>query len=222
VSKNLIGYGTSGFGFLLNYQVKWQIDAHETRHILDVLQALEPDYSSINVNIFDNYLSNCDEVINKYGVCDGQYIVIHATSQDANKDIPENVLAKTVKYIMDNTTCFIIFVGLANEVSYINDSITFNHERMVITNGIAKFFEVYCLLSKAKAFVGVDSSIAHLSSSLKTPKIIVWHSQNILNQWKPLGDNVYIIDNVNSSNVIIDQLIAIIENDLSNSLSFLY
>lgn len=206
VSRNLIGYGTSGFGFLLNKKIGWQVDCHETQHILNILQVIEPCYSQINLAIFDNYLLDCTLLINKY-LAGCAYVVIHATSQDSKKNIPVQLLSEAITYILDNTKLYIVFVGSASETSYIKENIILQDmARIIIANGQTDLFDVYCLMSKAQILIGIDSSIAHLSSGLLLPKIIVWHHQNILEQWQPLGENFHIIEDLSTSDIIVKKL----------------
>ena len=207
VSDDIIAYGTSGFGFLVNKRVNWCENVHETTHVLDILRAIEPNYSTIRLDIFNNYLVNTGTVLNKLKLSNKDFVVIHATSQDAKKNIPPDILRYTIDYFIKNTNLNLVFVGAKHEIEYCRDCVIQpQNERIFFTNGLINFFEIFSLMNGAKFFVGIDSSIAHLVSSLDLPKIITWHSQNILSQWIPLGNNVYIIDNLDKNNVIIDKL----------------
>jgi ADP-heptose:LPS heptosyltransferase len=213
VANNAIGYGTSGFGFLLNKQIIWQTNVHETVHIMDILQVLMPEYNSINLSVFDNLMSN--KAVEKYLLADKPYIVFHATSQNDKKNIPKSVLRATIEFLLANSRHQIIFVGLANEVNYIANCFN-KSERIIVTNGEIGMFEIMGLILHAKLFIGIDSSIAHLISSINTPKIILWHNLNSGIQWAPLGDNLHIIHKSMteySDNVIINKIASILHNE---------
>lgn len=195
-----IGYGTAGFGFLLNHKVEWQPLAHETVHLLDILRVIEPQYKAINLHAFDNKLETWVEnvdVLVKYQLSKGEYVVIHATSQNNQKNIPPSILKYTVDYLLNNSLLTIIMVGAAgDEYKYVENCLleSVNKSRIVFTNGQIGLFAVRDLVKYAKFFVGIDSSIAHLASALKLPKIILWHRLNLLSQWHPLGDDFFIIE----------------------------
>ncbi len=193
VATNYIGYGTSGFGFLLNKRVEWLANTHETNHILSILQVLEPSYNSINVDVFDVMGNN--NLFNKFGLIKQQYIIIHPTSQNVQKNIPQAMLNCTLKYLLENSSLKVVFVGVINEISYVRECLdNIDLSRVIITNGEIGLFDVRFLVANAVLLIGIDSSIAHLSSALKLPKIILWHRLNSFTQWKPLGDNFIIIN----------------------------
>lgn len=193
VANNSIGYGTSGFGFLLNKRVEWLANTHETNHILSILQVLEPSYNSINVDVFDVMGNN--NLFNKFGLIKQQYIIIHPTSQNVQKNIPQAMLNCTLKYLLENSSLKVVFVGVINEISYVRECLdNIDLSRVIITNGEIGLFDVRFLVANAVLLIGIDSSIAHLSSALKLPKIILWHRLNSFTQWKPLGDNFIIIN----------------------------
>ena len=202
-AHNAIGYGTSGFGFLLNKKVDWIEDVHETQHLLKVLQVLEPQYDSINISAFAKLISK--NILDKYSLLDRSYIVIHATSQNSLKNIPKDMLRSTIDFLLTTSSAPLVFVGVDNEIDYIRDCFNEN-ERIIISNGKISMFEVMGLASKAKLFIGIDSSIAHLSSPLKLPKVILWHQLNSFSQWAPLGDNFHIVFNDQFDDTIVDKL----------------
>ncbi|MBP9741839.1 MAG: glycosyltransferase family 9 protein [Burkholderiales bacterium] len=232
VAINQIGYATSGFGFLLNKCVKWQPYAHETTHLLDILRLIEPQYNYINLRVFDYCLVN-NEILNKYNLVNQKYIVIHPTSQNDKKNIPQHMLKYTIDYLLNNTDWIIVIVGTETERSYVEMSLQITqlvttkslidknnkaeklNSRLIFTNGQISLFDVRCMVSSAKFFIGVDSSIAHLVSSLKLPKIILWHSLNLLIQWRPLGDNFIIIE----PNSLTHNSIELVSNNDSNNAS---
>lgn len=198
VAKYQIGYTTSGFGFLLNHKLKWEIGVHESVHLLNLLQLIYPKYNTINLNCYINYLAATPILQDKYNLSDKKYILFHATSQNPAKNIPQHILKYTVNYLLTHTTESIVFVGVANEESYIRQSLQcisnqYMYRFKFIFN--ESFFNVYSQIAGAKLFIGVDSSLAHMSSSLDIPKIIFWHRLNLQSQWQPLGNNFYILNN---------------------------
>lgn len=203
VAINYIGYGTAGFGFLLNKRVEWLANTHETNHILSVLQVLEPSYNSINLDVLNAIANN--NLFNKFGLIKQQYIVIHPTSQNAQKNIPQAMLNCTLKYLLENSSLNVVFVGVIDEISYVLECLdSIDLSRVIITNGEIGLFDVRFLVANAVLFIGIDSSIAHLSSALKLPKIILWHQLNSFTQWKPLGDNFIIINEWSNSLVLVN------------------
>lgn len=210
-AKNLVGYGTAGFGFLLNRKLTWQAGAHEANHLGDILRVLNPDYQQIDLTVFNPYLDQ--RVIDQYNLVQGEYIVIHATSQDSAKNIPKNVLSNTIQYLLKMSSLKIVFVGVVAEKAYIEDCLHDIREdaRIKVINGRNTFFEVGSLINFAKFFIGIDSSLAHLASSFNLPKIIVWHSQNLISQWRPLGDKFYILEDLSGSTDSKDNVLGLIE-----------
>lgn len=192
-SNCYVGYGTSGFGFLLNKCIKWETDVHETVHLLNVLRVIQPNYNSLNVNVYDKLIYG--NIKKQFYLQNDAYVVIHATSQNSMKNIPKYILKSIITYILEQTNFNIVFVGSKTEIFYIQEFSKLSN-RIVISNGQIGFFDIKGLVYDSKFFIGIDSSIAHLLSSCKIPKIILWHYLNSKVQWKPLGDDYYFIDNV--------------------------
>lgn len=205
VAKYSIGYPTSGFGFLLNKVVPWRDNVHETQHLLDILNVLEANYGGINLNVFDNITASESLLINN-SLITGEYVVVHATSQDARKNIPSYILSRLLSYIDHNSKLKIVFVGAKNEIGYIVNSFPENFTNYVITNGKIAFWDLRILIANAKLFIGVDSSIAHFLANVNVPKIILWHNLNSLEQWSPLGSNFTIIRDNNLKDELLTTL----------------
>lgn len=198
VAKYLVGYKTSGFGFLLSHSLNWEVGVHESIHILNVLQVILPVYSTINLNCYNNYLLPEKLFLDKFDLQNKKYVLIHATSQNPAKNIPLPVLKYTINYLLTNFLDPIVFVGVIGEEYYIRECISeslLKYETRFRFVFSETFFNVYNLIARAKLFIGIDSSLAHISGSLNLPKIIFWHTLNIYSQWRPLGTNFYILNN---------------------------
>lgn len=212
IADRQIGYPTSGFGFLLSNVIEWKTGLHETKHYLQLLKVIDPQYNSINLNVFAKYQTVPRQILDKYKLLQNNYIVVHATSQNAAKNIPPNVLSATVNYLIAKRQ-IVVFVGTIEEKSYISDNLNsvLDQKLVVYTYGDLSLFDVDNLIATAKLFIGIDSSIAHLASRHNLPKIVLWHRLNILTQWQPLGLNYYIIKVEGKSspldnNIVVEQI----------------
>lgn len=209
VAKYQVGYPTSGFGFLLNHKLDWKVGQHESQHLMNLLHIIQPNYKLIALSCYTNYITR--SVLKRHKLDEKSYVIIHATSQNAAKNIPVSVLKATIDYFLNHAGLYVVFVGVKGEDTYVKECLNdlrTKHLPRVKLIFTESFFHVYSLIAYAKLFIGVDSSLAHISSGLSLPKIIYWHKLNLFNQWHPLGSNFYVLNNVEEGAMVNDTIIA--------------
>lgn len=198
VARYQIGFGTAGFGFLLDHVIKWEEGIHESQQYLKLINLFHNGYNYIDFKVF-SFLNN-KFACNTLNINSKNYIVIHATSMDNRKNIYKNILQDVINIVKLKTK--IIFTGLPNEINYLKDNEIYEDSNIIFSHGKIDFLNLRNLIKDAKFFIGIDSSIAHLIADINICKFIFWHNVNDVRQWRPLGINYQIIkmDSYNKEN----------------------
>lgn len=192
-SGYIIGYGTTGLGWLLDKEVeyRWDENLHEVEHNLDLLRSLNISISDYLPCLTPKAYPIFSDLRNAF--FDSSFLVgIHPFSGNAakNRDIGfwENLLIylqERYKYLEP------VFFMIGSEREKSNLEILCKQaKRAINTGGMFDLSQLKYFLSKLNLFVGVDSGIAHISAAVGAPTVAFMSLINNWKKWHPLGRNV--------------------------------
>jgi heptosyltransferase-3 len=138
----------------------------------------------------------------------GKRIVVHPGSGGIAKNHPIDfwmTMLQAFKYrLSPGRSAFVLLLGPAEEsfLSFYRQrfcddgtEIIFSPEREILTE----------LLRSAPLYLGHDSGITHLAAMLGTPTIALFRSSRV-DQWRPLGPRVKVMEEKESSLVLIEEV----------------
>lgn len=109
-----------------------------------------------------------DEIV-RFG---SRFIVIHMRKYGwPNRNFPEKFWAKVVKRMLDETPYDIFQIGSPNEIAFsgnprLHDTRNFN----------LSIHDIKVLISRANAFIGIDTGTLHIAACTKTPIVSIFTS----------------------------------------------
>ncbi len=184
--KYRAGFGTAGFGFLLQKQAKWTPNVHETQHYLELLKAININIKPLNdEKYFDYLLKKRSKLVSSAKKGYGKYIVVHPCSADKNKNWQQNKWREFAKAFPNRS---ILFVGSKKEKIYIGE-ITQGLNNSINLAGETNISELAGILKNASLVAGVESFVCHLAAALGTPCIIIASGIADISQWMPLKNS---------------------------------
>jgi heptosyltransferase-1 len=194
--KNIYGYPTVGFGFVLSKKTEW-IEKHETEHMLDVLRSYYddiPDYKSllpINIKYLVKEVKN-NLLFEKFNIKTYDYLVFHIVSRDKRKMI--NIKRWLDLYNYSSKKYNIVFTGNLNERKYISEYF-YEDEKTKILAGELSIGELITLTENSKFIITIDSFIGQVVSLMNLPSIVIFSGGVNSKIFGPIGDKCIILRN---------------------------
>jgi ADP-heptose:LPS heptosyltransferase len=138
----------------------------------------------------------------------GKRIVFHPGSGGITKNHPTDfwmTMPQAFKYRLSlGRSPFVLLLGPAEEsfLSFYRQRFRDDGTEIIFSPGKETLVQ---LLRSASLYVGHDSGITHLAAMLGTPTIALFKSSRV-DQWRPLGPRVKVMEEKESSLVLIEEV----------------
>jgi heptosyltransferase-2 len=119
-------------------------------------------------------------------------VALHPGSGSETKNWPEGKWADLVEYLVNQTTCDLLFVGGEAEGERLQKlAAALPPARVRIAQGLP-LPDLALLLQQCRLFLGHDSGISHLAAALDVPSLILW-GPTVEEVWRPNGRRARIL-----------------------------
>ena len=192
--KYRIGLSRTGFGFLLNNQINYQIGQHEIKRNLTTL--MESGINLLNVSEIPKLYPRKEDVqlqnhIRKKLGIHRPFIVVHAISSALSKRWPVSNWQQLVNFLPKQMD--IVMVGTEEEKSEIKEIQKGCNREVFSTAGLLNLKALSAFLKESRLFIGVDSGPAHIAAAVGAPVVSLYSGTNEVRQWGPKGEKVVTI-----------------------------
>jgi ADP-heptose:LPS heptosyltransferase len=193
-----IGYGITGGGFLLDRELHYRREAHESQHSLDILRVLgiRRDYLLPSLFFSAEEEARVDHLVAQAG--DRLPVGVQLDAGTAAKRWPESNRAAFLDAAFESLPgARFIFFGRDPVIRGWLDGRLRKHDPASAENLMGKTSarELVVRLKACRLFVGPDSGPSHLAAALNIPTLILYSGTNIFEKWKPLAENADILRN---------------------------
>jgi ADP-heptose:LPS heptosyltransferase len=189
-SKYIIGYGTAGFGPVLNIEVGYVEDRHEIEQYLAVLKPLgiNAELSGLSYKL---YCTEKDEdivnnTIKKYALKD--FVIIHPGSGAADRMLPNKYWADLIEKLPAQ---HIVICGTKNEIRIFDEIKRLCGKNIIDLIDCFTVQQLYLFYKRADLIYCLESLSSHIAA-MTGNKVIAFYTCDPL-KWKPLGGDVRII-----------------------------
>jgi ADP-heptose:LPS heptosyltransferase len=187
-SKFSVGFATSGFSPLLDFEVDFIDNKHEVEYFLDILKVLEinKEIEEVKSEIYSTKEDRffVDKIIKQYNL--DEFIIIHPGSGDKQK-MKDN---KFWQALISKRGERIVFCGAENEKYLIKEVNTRDSIDLMGKFSISQLMEFY---KKAIFIYTVDSLAGHIASMTDTNTVSFYSEFTDTRRWKPIGKNVKVV-----------------------------
>lgn len=196
--KYIVGYGTGGFGFLLDKEVPYRTGIHEVLHIAGLIRSIGIDASDEEMYPSYKISATAEEqagyILESKGINPKEsFILIHPGTADRKKEWNIQGWRAIVKSLKPYGVK-IVFCGGPSDVHTIRAILSDkNQDGVIDISGVLPIEAFAGVLKRASLVIGLDSFPCHLASAVGTPTLVLWSGINDPIQWKPLGNNVKIV-----------------------------
>lgn len=174
-AKYLAGYSLSGFGWMLDWEMQYPKDAHETEVRLNIAKKLGAYTKNLKPNFF---LSDRDKdairiFLNKNSVNDNDFkAVLHITGTWAPRLWPVESFAEIAKKLQKKFNAKIFLIIAPGEEKFFEEFSKFFCQ--AISTIELTIPEKAALIKESDLFLGNDSGPAHIARSVKTPLVAIY------------------------------------------------
>ncbi len=196
--RYIVGYGTGGFGFLLDREVQYRAGRHEVIHITDLIK-------SVGVDVIDEEArpiyeipvpaaQQAERLLRSKGMGPEEpFIAIHPGTADKKKEwnIPG---WQTVIACLKERHAKVVFCGGPDDTNTIKSILSgVTGDGAIDLSGTLPIEVLGAVFKRASLVIGLDSFPAHLAAAVRTPVLVLWSGINDAAQWRPYGTNVRIV-----------------------------
>ncbi len=193
--RYIVGYGTGGFGFLLDREVQYRAGRHEVVHIADLIKSVGVDVVDEEVRpiyeISEHAAQQAFRMLNSKGMGPKEpFIAIHPGTADKKKEW--NVLGwQTIIARLKKGHVKVVFCGGPDDTHAIKSILySVTGDGVIDISGPLPVEVLGAVFKKASLVIGLDSFPAHLAAAVGTPTVVLWSGINDPAQWRPYGTNV--------------------------------
>lgn len=186
-----VGYSTKNW--FLRKAITHQIPSQGLRHTveanLDPLRALNIPIVNKKVEIFCS--ADDDKVISKKLNEIDDFVHIHPVSRWLFKCIADNTMAKIIDYCELNIGIKVVLTASSDnfEIEKVKKIISLTKSKPINLAGKLSLKETVALNKKSKLFIGVDTSIMHVSASNNIPVLAFFGPSGAFN-WGPWDNSL--------------------------------
>ncbi len=194
-ARDRIGFEKEEVGeFLYTRRIGYDRAAHEAERFKKVIFSLGGSVDAWKPCI---YLTDEEKATGEKFIrasSSGGYVVVHPGSGSPWKIWPKERFAEIIRLTLEEYPFDVILLGGKDEKD-IGDYITsaVHNERLKNSAGQWSLRESYFVISRAKAFLGNDSSLAHFAGALDIPSVDLMNAAANTNRWRALGTNTIVI-----------------------------
>ncbi len=186
-AKNIVGYGSTGGGFLLDINVPWEKDIPAIDKNLKLLAAIggktKTDVPHLKFSSQDNSSSNSNDKFR---------LVIHPDAGTAAKKWPVDYFVELIKKLLINDLVQIDLIGLDKELGQVIEKRVGGSLQNYM--GKTTFLELCELLIRSDGLLSNDSGPAHLMAALGKPVWVLWSGTAPSQVWAPRGSFVHLFE----------------------------
>ncbi|MCP4363828.1 MAG: glycosyltransferase family 9 protein [Planctomycetes bacterium] len=193
-----VGYGTGGFGFLLDKEVPYRTGVHEVLHIADLLKSVGVDVVDEEVRpiyeVSEHAAQQAERLLHSKGMGPKEpFIAIHPGTADKKKEW--NTLGwQTVIARLKERHAKVVFCGGPDDTHTIKSILySVTGDGVIDIYGPLPVEVLGAVFKRASLVIGLDSFPAHLAAAVCTPTVVLWSGINDPTQWRPYGTNVRIV-----------------------------
>ena len=186
-----IGYSNKTWLFrrALTHKMPKQYLRHTIEASLDPLRALKIPIIDKNVEIF--WSLKDDKIINKELTQIDNFIHIHPVSRWLFKCISDSTMAQIIDYCEFDLGIKVVLTASDDyfEIQKVNNILSQTSSDPLNLSGKLSLKQTAALNSKAKLFIGVDTSIMHISASNNIP-VLAFFGPSGACHWGPWDNNL--------------------------------
>ncbi len=165
---------------------------HTLEMDLDSLRVLNLDIKEKKVQIFFSKVDNClvSKAFKKDLIQEKKFIHIHAVSRWMFKCINDSTMANIIDYCQNELNIQVVLTSapVKQELDRLNNILSLCKSRPISYAGVFTLKQMACLNKKAKAFIGVDTSIMHISAANNIP-VLAFFGPSGTDHWGPWDNN---------------------------------
>jgi lipopolysaccharide heptosyltransferase II len=181
-------------GFFYTQPLSYDRNAHETERYKKIISLLNRSVAVWRPRIYltDKEIINGEKLV---ALLSGrEYVAVSPGAGVPYKMWPEEKFTEIIRATLKDYGFDVVLLGGKGE-RRISDDITENVKdgRLKSEIGELSLRESYFMISRAKAFLGNDSVLAHFAGALDIPTVDLMNSVIDENRWHPLGGNVTVI-----------------------------
>jgi 3-deoxy-D-manno-octulosonic-acid transferase/heptosyltransferase-1 len=196
--RYIVGYGTGGFGFLLDKEAPYRTGVHEVFHVADLLKSIGIAAEDEQIRPFYKVSVAAEEqarrILESKGVnLNESFIMIGPGTGNKKKEWKiQNWRTLTKRLKIHGMK--IVFCGGSDVNRTIKAILSNGDEDGIVDMSGSIPLEVFAgVVEKASLVIGLDSFPCHLAAALRTPTVVLWSGINDAAQWRPYGTNVRIV-----------------------------
>ncbi|OGS21272.1 MAG: hypothetical protein A2252_08380 [Elusimicrobia bacterium RIFOXYA2_FULL_39_19] len=184
--KNIIGYGSTGGGFLLSNEILFDKSLNNVNRNLALLKGIgiNPIFNEKPVINYENSEENI--FLNNKPINNRKIVAFHPFAGTRAKMWPIERFKELITKCRNNLNIYSILIGK----DLLADSGSIADLSLLGKTNIAQLISV---LKNVDLLITNDSGPAHVASALGTPVLIIWGGTSDPRIWKPLGENVTIM-----------------------------
>ena len=192
------GYGITGGGFLLNRQLSYRPEEHESRHSLDVLRSLGIHRDFLLPALF--FSQEEEAVIDRLRTEAGQRLVV-GVQLDAGSKAKCWPEANRGAFLDEALETFpaarFVFFGTDPGIrDWLNKRLkNADGEQAVNLMGKTSVRELALRLKSCRLFIGPDSGPTHLAAALGIPTLFLYSGTNEFEKWRSVAENADFLRN---------------------------
>lgn len=183
-----VGYGTTGFGFLLTHELQADPFRHEVESAVECLRPFQKDLVASplpEIPVSPDSEMRVDALLKDAGIPSGdRLMVIQFAAGYPSKDWGDDLFADLLKTIT-NLGNRAVLVGVPKDYS--------RAEKIAQQTGIGvsnlcgqtDLGDLVTLLKRAAVYIGLDSGPSHLAVAMGTPSVLLYGDVNDLRRWGP-------------------------------------
>src|SRR3990167_2466617 len=194
----IVGYGTGGFGFLLDKEVLYRTGIHEVLHIADLIKSIGVDVKDEEIRPLYKISILGEEraksLLKSEHIQSGEsFILIHPGTSDKKKEW--NIQGwKTIINDLKQSGVKIVLCGGSNDIHIVKAILSEGSQNGIVNITSPLPLEVFAgVVKRASLVIGLESFPCHLAAALGTPTVVLWNGINDPAQWRPYGNNVEIV-----------------------------
>lgn len=194
--RHIVGHGTGGFRTLLDEEVVWHEGRHEVEHYLEVLGSLGivAGLADLHCQLYPQPADG--ELVSRLltEVVGGEsFVVIHPGSGDRRKLRPAAAWAQLIDGL--DASLQVVVTGSGEEEQHLFAEIAALSTRKPLSLvGALSVTQLYLLLQRAVHVYTLDSLAAHLGAAAGAATTVFWSVTNDPCQWRPLGEEIVVLD----------------------------
>jgi len=202
-SKYSIGYGTRGFGFLLNKEVVWnnKIIKHTIERQFDLLSSigLKIKNKKLKLKISKTSINKIKKILKKHKLKKKEYVLIQMSAGMKSKELSLKYWIKLINEITNKKEKIVIADLDQKKIKYLMNHVKNKKKIITLTLSLKDYISLTYL---CKRIISVDTFSIHLAASFNKPIIGYYSGIALVKEWGPYSKNKKIYQKTNCKNYL--------------------